>query len=150
MVGELRNDDAKVVDAVAAGETFVATRDGVPMAELRPIERPRRKFVAREELVALGAAGPHVDLADFRADRRRSGYRAGAEELGGASRARCSTTATTLPAMNRAVRIGEPVRVTSVTSTAPREFVISTRLPARLALISKRSTPVPTSTSTST
>jgi prevent-host-death family protein len=68
---ELRNDNARVIDAVAAGETFVVTRNGVPVAELRPIERPRRKFVAREELLALGAAGPHVDLAHFKADLDR-------------------------------------------------------------------------------
>lgn len=68
---ELRNDNAKVIDAVVAGETFVVTRNGVPVAELRPIERPRRKFVAREELVALGAAGPHVDFAAFRGDLDR-------------------------------------------------------------------------------
>ena len=68
---ELRNDNAKVIDAVAAGESFVVTRNGVPVAELRPIERPRRRFVARKELVALGAAGPHVDLANFKADLDR-------------------------------------------------------------------------------
>jgi len=68
---ELRNDNAKVIDAVAAGETFVVTRNGVPVAELRPIEPARRRFVARAELVALAAAGPHVDLAEFRADLDR-------------------------------------------------------------------------------
>ncbi len=69
---ELRNDNAKVMNAVAGGETYVVTRNGVPVAELRPIKPPRRKFVAREELVALGEAGPHVDLADFRADLDRN------------------------------------------------------------------------------
>ncbi len=64
---KLRDDNAKVIDAVAAGETFVVTRNGVSVAELRPIERSRRKFVTREELLALGAAGPHVDLAHFKA-----------------------------------------------------------------------------------
>jgi prevent-host-death family protein len=68
---ELRNDNAKVINAVAAGETFVVTRNGVPVAELRPIERPLRTFVAREELVALGAAGPHVDPARFKSDLDR-------------------------------------------------------------------------------
>jgi antitoxin (DNA-binding transcriptional repressor) of toxin-antitoxin stability system len=67
----LRNDNAKVIDAVAAGETFVVTRNGVAVAELRPIQRPRRKFVAREELVALGATGPHVGLDGFKADLDR-------------------------------------------------------------------------------
>jgi prevent-host-death family protein len=65
---ELRNDNAEVIDAVVAGETFVVTRHGVPVAELRPIAPPRRTFVARAGLVALGAAGPHVDLGELRAD----------------------------------------------------------------------------------
>ena len=68
----LRNDNAKVIDAVAAGETFIVTRNGVPVAELRPIVPLRRKFVARADLVGLGAAGPHVDLGEFRADLDRS------------------------------------------------------------------------------
>ena len=33
---ELRNDNAKVIDAVQAGETFIITRNGEPVAELRP------------------------------------------------------------------------------------------------------------------
>ncbi|MHB8681566.1 MAG: type II toxin-antitoxin system Phd/YefM family antitoxin [Acidimicrobiales bacterium] len=70
--GELRNYSARVIDAVAAGESFVVTRNGIPVAELRPIERPRSRFVARETLAALGAAGPHVDLADFKADLDRT------------------------------------------------------------------------------
>ena len=68
---ELRNNNAKVIDAVAAGETFVVTRNGVPVAELRPIAPLRRRFVARADLVAVGAAGPHVDLGEFRADLDR-------------------------------------------------------------------------------
>ncbi len=68
---ELRNDNAKVIDAVAAGESFVVTRNGIPVAELRPIQPARRKFVARAELIALGAAGPHLDLAEFRTDLDR-------------------------------------------------------------------------------
>lgn len=65
---ELRNDNARVIAAVAAGESFVVTRNGVPVAELRPVERTRRSFVSKAELAALAAAGPHVDLAQFRAD----------------------------------------------------------------------------------
>jgi prevent-host-death family protein len=69
---ELRNDNATVIDAVASGETFVVTRNGVPVAELRPVEQPRRTFVGRAELLALAAAGPHVDRARFRADLDRA------------------------------------------------------------------------------
>ncbi|MCB0903553.1 MAG: type II toxin-antitoxin system prevent-host-death family antitoxin, partial [Actinobacteria bacterium] len=39
---ELRNDNAKVIDAVTAGETFVVTRNGEPVAELRPVRAGRR------------------------------------------------------------------------------------------------------------
>lgn len=69
---DLRNANAKVIAAVVAGESFVVTRNGVPVAELRPIERARRSFVPRAELAALAAAGPHIDLAGFRADLDRA------------------------------------------------------------------------------
>jgi len=65
---ELRNDNAKVIDAVAAGESFVITRNGVPVAELRPIQAMRRTFVPTSELLVLGAAGPRIDRERFRAD----------------------------------------------------------------------------------
>jgi len=38
--------------------------------------------------------------------------------------------------MNLALRTGSPLRVTSATSTTPRAVVISTRRPARVAMIS--------------
>jgi prevent-host-death family protein len=65
---ELRNDNARVIEAVVAGESFVVTRNGVPVAELRPIRTARRSFVPKAELVMLAAAGPHVDRERFRAD----------------------------------------------------------------------------------
>ena len=60
-----------MIDAVASGETFLATRNGVAVAELCPIAPPRRTFVAAADLVALGAAGPHLDRSEFRADLDR-------------------------------------------------------------------------------
>ncbi len=68
---ELRNDNAKVIDAVASGETFVVTRNGVPVAELRPIRQNRRTLVPKAELLALAAMGPRVDLEQFRSDLDR-------------------------------------------------------------------------------
>jgi prevent-host-death family protein len=65
---ELRNDNARVIEAVVAGESFVVTRNGVPVAEVRPIRTPRRTFVPKAELVALASAGPHIDGDLFRAD----------------------------------------------------------------------------------
>jgi prevent-host-death family protein len=65
---ELRNDNAKVVAAVAAGETFVVTRNGEPVAELRPLRPGRRTFIPREEVAALAAASVRIDRHRFRAD----------------------------------------------------------------------------------
>jgi prevent-host-death family protein len=68
---ELRNDNAKVIEAVAAGETFVVTRNGIPVAELRPLLDARRTFVPKRELIALAATGPPVDWRQFQADLER-------------------------------------------------------------------------------
>jgi prevent-host-death family protein len=65
---ELRNDNAKVIAAVAAGESFVVTRNGVPVAELRPIAPRGRVVVSKSELLKLAEAGPHVDAKRLRAD----------------------------------------------------------------------------------
>lgn len=53
-------------------------------------------------------------------------------------------------AMNRAVRTVTPARVTSLTSTTPRPVVISTRRPAREAVISYVRVPSPASMTIST
>lgn len=65
---ELRNDNAKVMDAVTAGETFVVTRNGQPVAELRPLRAGRRTFISREEVEALASANVRIDRDQFRAD----------------------------------------------------------------------------------
>lgn len=65
---ELRNDNAKVIDAVAAGETFVVTRNGEPVAELRPVRSGRRTFISRDEVTALAGSGVRIDHDAFRAD----------------------------------------------------------------------------------
>jgi prevent-host-death family protein len=68
---ELRNDNARVIEAVTAGETFVVTRNGEPVAELRPIRAGRRTFISRGEVAALAAAGVRIDHRQFRADLDR-------------------------------------------------------------------------------
>ncbi len=65
---ELRNDNAKVIQAVAAGETFVVTRNGEPVAELRPLRSGRRTFISRAEVAALASADVRIDRDQFRAD----------------------------------------------------------------------------------
>ena len=63
---ELRNQSAAVLREVEAGRSFVLTRNGTPVAELRPI-RPRR-FVPRAVIADAGKHAPRVDARQFRAD----------------------------------------------------------------------------------
>jgi prevent-host-death family protein len=65
---ELRNDNAKVMDAVTAGETFIVTRHGEPVAELRPLRTGRRRFISRAELAVLARARVRIDRVRFRTD----------------------------------------------------------------------------------
>lgn len=65
---ELRNDNAAVIAAVAAGETFVVTRNGTPVAELRPVQQRRPRFVSRSTIVEVARHGPTIDAAQFRSD----------------------------------------------------------------------------------
>ncbi len=68
---ELRNDNAKIVDEVAAGESFIVTRNGEPLALLRPIGRGRPVTVPRLALVSVATQGPSLDAAAFRVDLDR-------------------------------------------------------------------------------
>ena len=63
---EFRNNSAAVMDAVEAGETFHVMRNGVEVAELRPLAR-RRRFTA-EELVERHHRLPRVDAAATRVE----------------------------------------------------------------------------------
>ena len=63
---ELRNQSAAVLREVEAGETVVVTRNGTPVAELRPIRQ--RRFVPRATLTEGAAHAPRIDAVRFRAD----------------------------------------------------------------------------------
>lgn len=63
---QLRNDSGAILRQVQAGEHLTITRNGTPVAELRPIS-PRR-FVPRSVIAAAAAGMPHIDAARFRAD----------------------------------------------------------------------------------
>lgn len=66
---ELRNDSGDVMRRVEAGEDFIVTRNGVPVAELRPVRR--RTFVPTELLVTAFASLPRIDYERWRADLDR-------------------------------------------------------------------------------
>lgn len=63
---ELRNDSAAVLREVQAGHTIIVTRNGVPVAELRPIA-PRR-FVPRAVIAEAARRAPRIDAGRLRAD----------------------------------------------------------------------------------
>ncbi|MGH8991717.1 MAG: type II toxin-antitoxin system Phd/YefM family antitoxin [Acidimicrobiia bacterium] len=64
---ELRNDSGRILRAVQAGASFLVTRNGTPVAELRPVAM--RRFVPREAMIRAAATAPPIDLARFRADQ---------------------------------------------------------------------------------
>lgn len=61
---EFRNNSAAVMDGVEAGETYHVTRNGVAVAELRPLSR--RRHLSAEELVERHRRLPRVDHAHLR------------------------------------------------------------------------------------
>ncbi|WP_330251732.1 type II toxin-antitoxin system prevent-host-death family antitoxin [Nocardia sp. NBC_00565] len=65
---DLRNRSKEIMDAVEHGQSFTVTRDGHRIGELIPLRR-RRRFVSRDDFVAMSRNAPAVDLAAFRADQ---------------------------------------------------------------------------------
>lgn len=63
---ELRNDSGEIMRRVHAGESFVVTSHGSPIAELVPLHRSR--YVSRASVLALFANAPGLDAEQFRAD----------------------------------------------------------------------------------
>lgn len=63
---ELRNDSSAVLREVQAGHTLVITRNGQPIAEIRPL--PPRRFVPRAVIAEAAARAPRIDPARLRAD----------------------------------------------------------------------------------
>ncbi len=63
---ELRNDSAAVLREVQAGKTMIVTRNGTPVAELRPL--PPRRFVPRAVIADAAGRAPRIDATRFRRD----------------------------------------------------------------------------------
>lgn len=61
---EFRNSSAAVMDAVEGGETYHITRNGIEVAEVRPL--PRRKPLSAEQLVERHRGLPRVEAAAMR------------------------------------------------------------------------------------
>lgn len=63
---QLRNDSAKVLRAVQEGQSMTITRNGTPVAELRPLAA--RRFVSRALLKEAAKTAPRIDARRFRDD----------------------------------------------------------------------------------
>ena len=66
---QLRNESGDIMRALDAGESFVVTRNGVAVGELKPLDR--RRFVPRDAVVAAFAHAAPIDSRRFRADLAR-------------------------------------------------------------------------------
>lgn len=64
-VRELRNHGGRVLERVARGEMLTVTKDGSPVAELRPL---RRRSLPAAELIARAKRTPKVDPERLRQD----------------------------------------------------------------------------------
>lgn len=64
-VRDLRNHGGDVLDSVLRGETVIVTRQGKPIAELRPLSEPGTDS---DDLVKRWRSIPVVDLQTLRSD----------------------------------------------------------------------------------
>jgi prevent-host-death family protein len=64
-IRDLRNHGGEVIDRVAAGELITVTRAGTPVAELRPLPRPR---VTAAVLIERFSRLPPVDPVQLQVD----------------------------------------------------------------------------------
>ena len=63
---QLRNDSAAILRQVQTGQQLTVTRNGTPVAELRPVAA--RRFVPRNVIKTAALNAPRIDAERFRAD----------------------------------------------------------------------------------
>jgi prevent-host-death family protein len=63
---ELRNDSAAVLREVEGGRSLIVTRNGTPVAELRPVGR--QHFAPRERIAIAAQRAARIDRRRFRDD----------------------------------------------------------------------------------
>jgi prevent-host-death family protein len=63
---KLRNDSGEIMRRLDQGESFIVTRNGVPVGELTPLRRHR--FVVTAAVTAIFRNAPAMDPDRFRAD----------------------------------------------------------------------------------
>lgn len=63
---ELRNNSGEIMRALDDGDEFVVTRNGVPVAELKPLRRGY--FAPMDKVLEAFRGSPKIDLKKLRAD----------------------------------------------------------------------------------
>ncbi len=63
---QLRNEGGEVMRALDAGDSFLVTRNGVPVGELTPVRRNR--FVSRNVALAAFSHASPIEAGRFRTD----------------------------------------------------------------------------------
>lgn len=63
---ELRNDSGAVLRAVQSGMSVIVTRNGEPVAELKPVSR--RTYVPRQVIAGATEGAARIDYIRFRAE----------------------------------------------------------------------------------
>lgn len=63
---ELRNESGRIMRALDEGKSFIVSRNGRPMGELRPLRRDR--LVDAGLVAAVFGNAPPIDSAGFRRD----------------------------------------------------------------------------------
>ena len=63
---ELRNDSGRIMRGLDEGQSYIVSRNGTPVAELRPLRRHR--FVSAHAAVEMFRGAPRVDAATLRRD----------------------------------------------------------------------------------
>ncbi len=63
---KLRNESGEIMRGLDRGESYIVTRNGVPVGELMPVRR--RVFVLAAALLSALAGAPPIDRARFRKD----------------------------------------------------------------------------------
>jgi antitoxin (DNA-binding transcriptional repressor) of toxin-antitoxin stability system len=67
---ELRNDSGDIMRGLDRGESYLVTRNGVPVGELRPVRRSR--FVTADVVIGAFASAAAIDAVRFLDDVDRS------------------------------------------------------------------------------
>jgi prevent-host-death family protein len=65
----LRNECATILREVEAGRSLLISRNGAPVAELRPVKQ--RRFVQRSTLADAQFGAAPIDAVRFRADLKK-------------------------------------------------------------------------------